>query len=131
MDITYGVLPATNQTITVKATNACGTSAIRALNGINITLCPRLENTGSTTTGMNVYPNPAQENVNLIFHASSVYNYTINIVDVTGRFVLSLTDVSVEGTNQKHIDLNSIASGVYYMIVKSEHETQQVRFVIE
>ncbi len=129
-DITFGVFSASNLTITVKANNVCGSSLNRALNGITINYCPRLENTTSASN-LNVYPNPAQENVNLVFNATSAYNYSINIVDITGRSVVSMNDAAVEGINQKLIDLTSVAAGVYYVVITSENQTQQIKLVKE
>ena len=80
---------------------------------------------------MNVYPNPAKENVNVSFNATQGLQYTINVIDITGRSLMVISDVAVDGINEKMIDVKSLSSGIYNMVIKSANGTEKVRLMVD
>ena len=129
VSITFGSGPATNQVITVTASNACGNSAVRSLNNITISNCPKLGDANSFM--LSVYPNPAKNKVNVSFNGTYGMLYKINIVDMTGRLLLSNGATGIEGANQMEIDLSTVSTGVYFLEIQSENINQQVRLLVE
>ncbi|MBL0139507.1 MAG: hypothetical protein IPP86_13410 [Bacteroidetes bacterium] len=79
--------------IGIKAINACGVSGTRTLM-INPTPC-RMSGSQKEIQkqlGLNIYPNPAHENLNIEFKSSfDNSDYKIEVVDLSGRILNTIT----------------------------------------
>jgi PKD repeat protein len=77
---------------------------------------------------LQLYPNPAFENVNLSVELTEVMNTQMRIIDVNGKVI------SKQTFNQKNIyiqiDLSNIPSGVYYIEFGSENTKSLEKFVV-
>lgn len=62
---------------------------------------------------INIYPNPAQEYLH--FSAKGVQAIKAQIIDVTGRTVLSASTIS------QTIDVRSLVAGIYYLTITDEN----------
>jgi hypothetical protein len=64
-----------------------------------------------------LYPNPAQDQVNVHLNGKTSIN-SLDIVDTQGRLIRSMTNI-----DSKHVlvDINSLPVGLYYMQVHHEH----------
>ena len=71
-------------------------------------------------SAINIYPNPTVNNVNIELAGS----FTYELISTNGQVVLR-----GNGLNKKTIDLETLASGVYYFNIKSEIENATVRVV--
>ena len=79
-----------------------------------------------TATFVKVSPNPAVNNCNLLV-SEDLINSTYNIVDATGKVVLSN---AIFNTTQS-IDITNTSSGVYYIkIIGTTYEVQPIKLVI-
>ena len=80
-----------------------------------------------------IYPNPAQDIINITFESKSVSFYNISIYDQSGKFVKKLNYRSNLGVNNINaIDISSLASGTYF--VRLENGTQVIggdKFIIK
>jgi hypothetical protein len=80
-----------------------------------------------------IYPNPAQDIINITFESKSVSFYNISIYDQSGKFVKKLNYRSNFGVNNINaIDISSLASGTYF--VRLENGTQVIggdKFIIK
>ena len=82
------------------------------------------------TTGINnliasdsevtVYPNPAQNNLNIGLLLIKNSDVEINIKDVTGKTVLSKNNKVLKGENKLQIETTNLSSGLYFVQVKSD-----------
>ncbi len=63
----------------------------------------------SPSTGLTLYPNPAQDQLNVVYRGGIVQS--VAITDVTGRIVRNLIVESAEAG----IDVNDLAPGLYYL----------------
>lgn len=72
---------------------------------------------------LNIYPNPANEVLN--FNFNEVDNYTINVIDVTGK--IQLSDNIHSKTHQ--LVLEGLNSGIYFVSVKSSIKSVVKRIV--
>lgn len=72
---------------------------------------------------LNIYPNPAKEVLNFYFNETD--NYTINVVDLTGKILLS--DNIHSKTHQ--LVLEGLNSGIYFVSVKSNNKSIVKRIV--
>ena len=68
------------------------------------------ENNSATT--INVFPNPANEVLNIHISSKSLENTLLNIVDISGKTVQTVT---LNGSNQISVSLEGINAGVYFI----------------
>ena len=69
---------------------------------------------------MSVYPNPAKEQVSISFNADNK-DYTINLVDITGRTLITKSYSSLNGSQVIDLPLNDISAGNYMITIASEN----------
>jgi Leucine-rich repeat (LRR) protein len=89
--------------------------------GITITRNCDLGVGGYEVGSVNVYPNPASDNVNINFNSNNNFNSSVNIktvelIDVQGRILLS----KKVNDNQTTLDVSGYSSGVYYVKVYTD-----------
>jgi uncharacterized delta-60 repeat protein len=77
------------------------------------------------------YPNPSSEKLNVVFDSDRGGICSMRIADLSGRIVLSRSIVAVPGVNRAMMDLRSVPSGWYLLIIGNDEHTQQVRIVKE
>ena len=130
--LNWGTNPATGLSIYVNASNACGTSVNRALNGIaiNVLNCLRIGEQGATT-GLNVFPNPTSDRATIVFNGTEGADFNLKMVDVTGRVLMSERGTAVDGLNQKDITVNHMAAGVYFVMIETNGINEQIRVIVE
>lgn len=66
-----------------------------------------------------VYPNPAVEFTTIKFNASKQEKYIIQVTDISGKVVLKKDYVSVAGDNLEKINVQGLASGSYFITIRS------------
>lgn len=69
-----------------------------------------------TIPALAVFPNPAIENVNLVFTTTENSNMSIQLIDMAGRVVMAQNHASNAGINQINLNLSTISqSGMYFV----------------
>ncbi|MBL7922723.1 MAG: hypothetical protein JNL88_00850 [Bacteroidia bacterium] len=128
--ILWSATPVSNQSLSVTASNACGTSSTRVLSGITVSSCPR---TGSldASVGMEVYPNPASGFTTVQFSAGTAANYRLIITDISGRTVYAESFTAVEGLNRREVSLDALSSGLYGLELEGNAVKKQIRLIVE
>lgn len=76
--------------------------------------------------GISVYPNPANSNINVSLEGMEKVNGTIQLVDMTGRVVLSEPCTS----NIHTINVSAFVNGVYTVMFKGADNTRLVSRVV-
>lgn len=66
----------------------------------------------------NVYPNPSTGQVQLRLDASNTENVQVKIYDLRGRQVFTSNYNNIDTKFNKHLNLNSLAKGIYFLKVK-------------
>jgi hypothetical protein len=79
----------------------------------------------------NVYPNPANDEVTVVFSSDMEENYNIRLIDITGRIVLNQNNTSVVGENQYQMNLSEIAKGIYMVILQKGDAIMQTKIVVQ
>jgi len=79
---------------------------------------------------MEVYPNPASENVKVRFNALN-NDYTISLVDITGRTLISNNYTSLNGSQSIELPLTDISSGNYIVTISSANGVVNQHIVVE
>lgn len=80
------------------------------------------ENT-STTTDFSIYPNPAHDHIfiNLVNNTN-----TLQVIDITGRAVISKTNLS-KGIH--NINLAELTNGIYFIRITNDNKSTVERFI--
>jgi hypothetical protein len=127
---------ATNQTF-IETQNGSYTVTVIDSNGCSSTSLPKTINVGidelsnKNFGGLNIYPNPTNDNITISFHAKSEGNYTISLIDIIGRTIREDAGKAVSGDNKLEFSLNTIAKGIYIVELRSGDSSDKVKLVIE
>ncbi|MEY4594116.1 MAG: hypothetical protein RIQ47_526 [Bacteroidota bacterium] len=78
-----------------------------------------------------LYPNPTQNEVNVLFNASTARNFNLNIFDMVGKQVYSQSLSMEEGQNKYNINLADLSKGIYFVELINNEERQVKKLVIE
>jgi hypothetical protein len=77
---------------------------------------------------LQVYPNPATDRINVVF--DFVGRSDIDIIDMTGRLVHT-TQYDASGFTNLSLDVSSLNTGVFFIRVSAEGESNVLRFIKE
>ncbi|PBQ30367.1 hypothetical protein CNR22_00845 [Sphingobacteriaceae bacterium] len=115
------VNPVANTVYTVSGTGANGCVG-KTTYVLNVDACTGLSKVNATS-GIKLYPNPTA--ASFVVESNSTSVKTIEVVDLTGRVILTNTNSDLN-TN---INISTFANGVYYVKVKSENATEVIKVV--
>ena len=80
-------------------------------------------------TAVNLYPNPADEELNISFHAINNEKMTIVLTDLTGKTIQTTTIQANEGENLVLLNTSDFAKGVYFVNLLSGTKRTTLQFV--
>ncbi|MDQ3191196.1 MAG: PKD domain-containing protein [Bacteroidota bacterium] len=78
-----------------------------------------------------VYPNPVANNAEISFNSHMTDNAVLNIMDATGRLVLSKKVSSQKGVNVVKLDTDNLTKGIYFVTLTNTYEVLKTKFVKE
>ena len=113
-----------NQSVSVTTSNSCGTSPIRTYAGITMYNCAKIDD--ATSLQLLVYPNPAQEIVNVQFFGEAEGEYIIRLIDNIGRTLITKTGNATNGVNTALVNTDGLAKGVYHVSIVMNEKQQQI-----
>jgi hypothetical protein len=121
-----------NLTITVRdwSNNAATCVSVVTVEPFNF---QQMEDRGAPTEELDMvlYPNPAEDLVMAAFVLPLAQPFALRIFDLSGRMVYSRTGEGAEGENTLPIELEGIASGIYWVDLQSEGLKRQKRLVVQ
>jgi hypothetical protein len=79
---------------------------------------------------LKLYPNPAQDNLNIEFMSEANAQATVSVFDMTGRKVLGIEKETTEGINLLNLNTANLVKGNYIFQIQNNGETLHQRFVI-
>jgi len=120
-----------SQSISVSASNACGSGTNRVLSGITVSTCPRIGETGSSALGLIAMPNPTSDLVTLRFNSEETSEYTVTLFDLAGRTLMTDQVQAMSGVNQVELSLGTYAAGTYLVRVWNGSQVEQLRITLE
>lgn len=93
-----------------------------------------LDETVSTTTidlenTVDLFPNPAQDNLNVSFNQPLTGNTTISVTDLQGRLLMTQKEQNLQG-NLK-INTSDFVSGVYFMTIQTKDAIVTKKFAVQ
>ena len=78
-----------------------------------------------------VYPNPASASVNISYFSEGANESNLNIVDINGRLIKTQRVQISDGDNTINIETENIESGIYFVQIRNEQDTEIQRLIIE
>ncbi len=81
--------------------------------------------------GLSLYPNPADNEVNLRFNVNAAETAYVQIMDITGKIVQTSVVNALEGTNLVVIGTESLASGSYFLNLHVGGAQKNLQFVVK
>jgi hypothetical protein len=78
-----------------------------------------------------IYPNPADNLLNISFNFEQTQSFEIRLISVTGKVVYSENTQDFTGNYINRIDLSNMAKGVYFLNMQSETGTVNRKVVVK
>ncbi len=78
-----------------------------------------------------VYPNPANDIVNISFTGSQNDNLSITVSDIIGKQLISLTENISQGSNIYTLNISDLPAGMYMISLSSEQGTTGIKLIAE
>ena len=128
INMTYGATPSANGIVTVKASNACGVSAVKVLAVVS-RVCPRVGD--ATSLSMIAYPNPTNSNLTVEFIAEQSQSVNVTMRDIAGRVVYNESKSTTKGINTTTIDVSEFSKGIYMLQMQSDINSEVLRILVE
>lgn len=88
-------------------------------------------NENSEIGGLNLFPNPTEDEINVHFTLGKKEDLTVNIMDVSGKIVQQHLVKANEGLNMLLFDTNELASGMYFINLGTKNSSQTMQFVVK
>ncbi len=115
-------------TITLTITNADGVEdtfeQTVTVSGVSI-------NNIAGLTAVEVYPNPASDELNVAFQLTETTNMTIELTNVVGQTVKAVSTQNFgAGNTNVSIDLNDLSNGLYFVTFRSENGISNQKFMV-
>jgi hypothetical protein len=78
-----------------------------------------------------LYPNPTQNEVNVLFNAASARTFQLNIFDMVGKQVYTQQLNLEEGQNKYNVNVAELSKGIYFVELLNNEERQVKKLIIE
>jgi hypothetical protein len=119
-----------NATISLTATNVCG-SGTRTYSALPSCRGTGYEMTTNAEMGILVYPNPANEMVNVEFNEAGNDETQLIMLDLAGKKVAEQTLQTQKGNNKTIIDVSKLAKGIYLITLRSNSINEQIKITLQ
>ncbi|MEJ6776405.1 MAG: M43 family zinc metalloprotease [Crocinitomicaceae bacterium] len=84
-----------------------------------------------TILGLNLYPNPADEELNIVFTVANEDIMQLTVQDVSGKQLKSNTIKALSGSNHVLIDTKDLANGMYFIRLNSAKSSKVAHFIVK
>ncbi len=78
-----------------------------------------------------VFPNPASGTVNVYYHSNASRTIAINISDINGTLVSTISPKAVSGENSYTLSLKGMAQGIYFVQIIDENGITRSKLMVE
>jgi hypothetical protein len=85
------------------------------------------ENKSEDKFGM--YPNPANDNLNVVLSLNESENTNLNIVSISGQIIKTVSLGSLNGTKTVQISLDELTTGIYFVELINKNGKQVKKFI--
>ena len=112
---TYGEV----EDYTVNISSGKSTIALSSVNPININVKAK------------IYPNPANGITTLELLSDDMTSVSYKLIDLQGRTILAKDDIQVNGYQEEKIDVQSMKSGIYFMMIYNNEISESYKLIVE
>jgi len=85
----------------------------------------------SVLSNVNVFPNPSADLINVTLNLKSEQKVSLELVDVTGKLIVSKDLGLLQGESNHSLNSNGITKGIYFVKVVSDKGTETKKIIIE
>ena len=89
------------------------------------------KNSNELSESFSVYPNPARDQLNIVFNQAQEKNIFVKLLDISGREIQNLQVSSVIGENRVYMDVSTLSRGIYLACLISDGPKQVIKVIIE
>lgn len=90
-----------------------------------------LKSQESVISNVNVFPNPSADLINVTLNITSEQKVSLELVDVTGKVIVSKDLGLLQGESKQSLNINGISKGTYFMKVVSDKGTEAKKIIID
>ncbi|MGB0914642.1 MAG: zinc-dependent metalloprotease [Crocinitomicaceae bacterium] len=90
-----------------------------------------LEEGAASIQGINVYPNPVNDELNIAFNVTNDENIELVIQDISGKQLQYNAIHALAGSNHVLVDTKELADGVYFVNLKSGNANKVIQFIVQ
>jgi choice-of-anchor B domain-containing protein len=87
------------------------------------TLLTSSSKTEKEKNSLSLYPNPSSENISISYRSVKEFAAVVSIIDIKGQKVFSLNKNIKQGNNHLTIDISSLSTGIYALVITGGGET--------
>jgi hypothetical protein len=98
---------------------------------LNFTGLIGINEVSTSPTNLSVYPNPAQNLLNVSFTLQNQENVKLELVDVTGKLIREVNPSVMQGDNTLSMDLEGIDNGIYFIRLVSNGAIETKKISIQ
>jgi Zn-dependent metalloprotease len=117
-------------TITYSYTDTAGCTGT-ATQQIYVDVCAGITSQNMANSGMNVYPNPAEDNFTIEYNAAMSQTTLVTISNSLGQVVYSAQMNATAGANRWNINASDYAAGMYFVMITSGTEVKTARIDVK
>ncbi len=118
------VAPTSNITYTITGANTEGCTS-KSLLSLFMTTCTSIYDPQNSNDVVSIYPNPS--NGSFVIELANGSQKQIDVIDLTGRVVLSITSTE----DRTALNISDLPNAVYYVRLRSNNETSTFKIVKE
>ncbi|MDP8203943.1 MAG: endonuclease [Candidatus Tenebribacter mawsonii] len=78
-----------------------------------------------------IYPNPADNQLNIAFSAKDNVDLNISLIDISGRAIMQNMYSANSGTNLIKIDINNISRGIYFLNIMENNSSLNYKVIVK
>ena len=86
---------------------------------------------GNSIYGLKIYPNPANEIVNVKFNNAKDQKVTMELISIAGQQLRREEYFAKAGWSAENINVAALAEGIYFLRIISEKEVSVRKLLIE
>lgn len=84
-----------------------------------------------TNGSLNIFPNPANDKINIAFNLKETAAIDIVLSDISGKQMISQSQIATFGENQISIDVSNFSNGIYILNIKTDKGNLNYKVVLK
>jgi hypothetical protein len=84
----------------------------------------------SNLSALQLFPNPAQDNLNIAFNTDNDASSQISVYNVSGQRILSSQVATITGSNTYNLNTSVLSNGIYIFEIANNGDVQRMKFTI-